>query len=93
MLVLLSFYTSISTKHNASGKHEPAGKTADPYEYAEKDNKPVGDGALDIPQNNTKNTGRQVADPYHTSYLILHFAFWILHLFSLFSWQSENMGI
>ena len=26
MLVLLSFYTSISTKYNASGKHEPAGE-------------------------------------------------------------------
>ena len=48
MLVLLSFYTSISTKHNASGKHEPAGETAAPYEYAEKENKPVG------PQNKTK---------------------------------------
>ena len=26
MSVLLSFYTSISTKYNASGKHEPAGE-------------------------------------------------------------------
>ena len=26
MLVLLSFYTSISTKYNASGKHEPVGE-------------------------------------------------------------------
>ena len=34
-------------------------QVAAPYEYAEKDNKPVGDGALDIPQNKTKNTGHQ----------------------------------
>ena len=32
---------------------------ADPYEYAEKENKSVGDGALDIPQNKTKDTGHQ----------------------------------
>ena len=44
MLVLLSFYTSISTKYNASGKHEPAGKTAAPYRYAVTENKPVGRG-------------------------------------------------
>ena len=32
---------------------------ADPYKYAEKDNKPVGDGALDILQNKAKNTAHQ----------------------------------
>ena len=28
------------------------------------ENQPVGDGGLDIPQNKTKDTGRQGADPY-----------------------------
>ena len=63
MADLISTYTSITAKHRASGKHESADETANPYRPSQSlcDSSPIG-RAL-----------------FYLAFCILHFAFCILH--------------